>query len=308
VLFKGFGGDVAHQGLYLWEDGELRLIANQATPSPHGDSHLTGFDRGDLEGPMVVFGALDQLSAADAVLRQDGDLDLLVAEGDSVPGRPGTSFEGFGPPHLSDGIVTFGAAYGFPNEGVFQWGGALSLVADLATQIPDQPGSTFSSVGAPAISRGRIVFAAGTPSGEGIYQHQDGVLATLVPPQSLSPEGTELFDYEQPQVDGHRLAFFAHPLPGFKTLYLSRGHGLETVLAFNDQLDGERVVSIQYTLASGVLVLHVLFEGVSQALYVAELRGATEVPTLEPVALSLLALALAIASLGLLASRRRLPS
>ncbi|MFN7961749.1 MAG: hypothetical protein U0002_10800 [Thermoanaerobaculia bacterium] len=304
VLFHGEWMGFLHQGLFLWEDGQLRAVVTDAQPSPHGPSHLTGFGGGyDVEDSRVVFAASDQVTQRRAMFLQDGLLRLAVAEGDPVPWAPGEAVAGVDSPSLAGQQVVFRAGWGPVNGGIVRWDGALHLVADYTTPVPGQPGATLGPILPPGTAPGRIAFVGGTPAGLGLYQQRGADLEVLLPPRALSPEGVTLFAYDQPLVDERRVAFFAEPRPAFTTLYLSRGFGLEKVIATEELFGGENVVQLRHSLSQGILAVHVQFEGLSQAIYVADLREAAEVPALAPLGLA--ALATVLGGAGWLALRRR---
>ncbi|MFN7961751.1 MAG: hypothetical protein U0002_10810 [Thermoanaerobaculia bacterium] len=305
VLFSGRWMGFLHQGLFLWEAGQLRAVVTDAEPSPHGPSHLTGFgERYAIEGSTVAFKAQDQITNQAYIFIYDGQLHVLAAAGDPVPWIPGAYILGVSDPLLAGQGPVFAVDLGNVNSALVRWGERIRPIVDLNTPVPDQPGATFYAFLPPETAPGRVAFAADTPAGSGIYQDRGAGLETLVPPRALSPEGVTLFAYDQPVVDERRVAFFAEPRPAFTTLYLSRGFGLEKVIATEELFDGENVVQLRHSLSQGILAVHVQFEGLSQAIYVADLREAAEVPALAPLGLA--ALAALVAGAGWLALRRRL--
>nr|HRC88023.1 hypothetical protein [Thermoanaerobaculia bacterium] len=244
VLFGATWMGFLHQGLFLWEDGQLRTVVTDAQTSPIGPSYLTGFRLGAIDDSFVVFAAQDQATQRRAVFTWDGQLHVLVAAGDPVPWAPGERFEGVGNPLLAGRVPVFAVALGKTDGALVRWGEGFPVIVDLNTPIPDQPGATFYAFLPPNAAPGRVAFAADTPAGSGLYQDRGSGLETLLPPRARSAEGAILYNYDQPVVDAHRFIFLAEPRPAFTTLYLSRGFGLEKVMASEEPFDGENVVQV----------------------------------------------------------------
>jgi hypothetical protein len=296
VVFKGFGAQVAEQGLYLWEQGQVHPLVTWQTPSPHGASHLTGFASVSLDGRVLAFEALDQISARSAVFTlslDTGQLRLLAAEGDAVPERPGTVFLGVGRTEVDGEMVAFAGGFKLLETGLYLAAPALSRIADATTPVPGQPGQAFRYFVSLDISEGRTVFAAETLAGSGLYQYEEGVLSELLPPGTVTPEGVLLRGIDRIQLAGSRYAFFAGlEADPVQALYLARGASLEKVIQVGAAFDGQNVLRFEYVLVPEGLALLVWFFDSSQALYVGDLQGATEIPTLDTAGLATLALVL----------------
>jgi hypothetical protein len=309
VVFKGFGTQVAEQGLYLWEGGQVRPLVTWQTPSPHGASHLTGFASVSLDGRVLAFEALDQISARSAVFTlslDTGELRLLAAEGDAVPARPGSVFLGVGRTEVDGEMVAFAGGFHLLETGLYLATPALSRIADATTQVPGQPGQAFRYFVSLDISEERTVFAAETLEGSGLYQYEDGVLSELLAPGTVTPEGVLLRGIDRIQLAGSRYAFFAGlEVDPVQALYLARSASFEKVIQAGAPFDGQNVLRFEYVLVPEGLALLVWFFDSSQALYVADLQGATEIPTLDTAGLATLVLFLMAAGWWVLGRVRR---
>ena len=174
VVFSASWG-TGSNGIYVYIDGEIRVIADTNTRIPGGVGVFPSVGSGAspaISGENVVFLIITGVYAyIDGVLR-------LVADNDTEVPFPATGefggfggFAGSGPDISGENVVFMATAVGLGSgTGVFRYiNGELSIASSTLDIVPDFPDMTFLEFGmfrgvTPAIDGTDIVFWGSSPS------------------------------------------------------------------------------------------------------------------------------------------------
>ena len=175
-------------------------IADTRTPVPDGVGEFITFSRPAIDGNDVVFKGRDAVTLAYGIyIFNGGTLVKVVDKSTPVPENPSISFTGFdGNVSIENGVIAFEAYFRIADsnqEGVYTaTGGMLTKVADTITTTIPGTGKIFSSVDAPSLSYGKVVFQGKDASGfGGIYSDVSGTLEMVVDANSTVPGYTVTF-------------------------------------------------------------------------------------------------------------------
>ena len=258
-------------GIYLFERGVLRRVADLNTPIPGGSGTFTSFGPPALSGSSVAFrGGGDGQEGIylfnGTVLNRVADLNTPIPDGSR-----NFDFDFFGPPALSGGIVAFSGGSVNGQEGIYLFNGtALSRVADLNTRIPGGTGTftagTFTLGAPPLLSGGNVAFLGTGSSGQqGIYLYEGGVLVRVADGNTPIPGANVNFvAFLSPALSGGNVAFLGTDLSrGHLGIYLSQSGVLRRVADVNTPIPGGsgnfRVTDLSYPALSGGNVAFLAF-------------------------------------------------
>ncbi len=217
VAIRGRGVD--QDGIYLWQNGALDVVADVNTPIPGGTGTFGapatgGFGPPSIDGDDVAFGGDDQtISQRGVYALLDGVLEV-VADKDTRPPGASDEFSTLGGPSLHDGSISFWAfvpALPFLEGIYFGNPSGITKVADQTTFIPGGGGrfNSFNS-GSSQHHSGKVLFF-GRDSGfnSGLYMWFKGVLSVIADRFTPIPGGAGNFSFflEQVSTDGLNIAF-----------------------------------------------------------------------------------------------------
>jgi hypothetical protein len=184
VAFDGSTIGGAGQGLYLYSQGQVTVLADDFTPGPSG-GNLGTFaspslnDNGDVaffDQPFPLPNAILFLSG--------GNLSVIAQDGGAAPGGGNFSLPfpdpTFGPSVNVQGQIVFSADLSTGGEAVYLYSqGALARVAGPGDPTPD--GTFFTSASSATINAaGEIVFSGTTNTGDaGVYTYTNGSMVTV---------------------------------------------------------------------------------------------------------------------------------
>ncbi|MCP4246402.1 MAG: hypothetical protein GY778_05065 [bacterium] len=218
IAFFGDGefGPLWH-GVYKTVDGAVTSVANEGTQIPESSVYFTLFRHQPMiDNGAVTFygGGLGSLRGVYTDVR--GSLERVI---DSTMTTPG-GVDPFAFPlsvwvSMEDGAITFAGRYDTDSEGIYRWrAGAIDVIANLATPIPNGTG-TFDALDdsiAP-IEAGAVAFA-GLSQAEGIggiYRTADSGLETIYERGTPFPGGGDIMDIlADVRMRNDRFAFVAY--------------------------------------------------------------------------------------------------
>ena len=164
----------------------LRTVADSTTPQPSmgpGNfrliSNLPGVEISSRQVSFVA-GPTTGLGSSGAGLYTEvaGALEIIANETTPVPGGVGNFSFAIRPSSTSDGVV-FGGVDSTGNNGIYlARGGALEIVADRNTSLP-QGGVGFGGFSGLRADGNRIAFEGGTAGGNGVYLWESGQLGLV---------------------------------------------------------------------------------------------------------------------------------
>ena len=157
-------------GIYAYIDGQLRVIADTATPLPDDTGHfgfrLSSGSSPSISGRNVAFGAVSAVEGEAIWAYMNGSLVKIAGPNTPLPGGTGT-FRQFSlvngtSPSISGENVTFGAYSEEVGEGIYAYiNASLRVIADTMTDVPGGTGTfmNFALLGgfSPAISGNNVV-------------------------------------------------------------------------------------------------------------------------------------------------------
>ncbi len=180
TLFKGEDNN-GPRGMYTNTGGVLALVANENTPVPDGtsDTFDSFFEPAIRNGNLSFKGTGS--GGQEGIYADFGSGLTVVADTNTAAPGGGGNFTGFDESSITGQDVVFQGTVPAGKPGVYRsQAGALSLIADANTAIPDGTGN-FTFAGNPAMDGGVIVFI-GTGNGgqRGIYLSEAGPLVKLI--------------------------------------------------------------------------------------------------------------------------------
>jgi VCBS repeat protein/FG-GAP repeat protein len=172
VAFLGTDLSLGHAGIYLFESGVLRRVADANTPIPGGSGNFRVTDASypALSERYVAALGLGSSGQQGIYLYEGGVLGRVADRSTPIPGGSG-NFNTFLPPALSGGNVAFlGTDQSFGQTGIYLFeGGVLNRMADRNTPIPGGSGN-FTDASSPALSGTNVAFLGfGSSLQKGIY-------------------------------------------------------------------------------------------------------------------------------------------
>ena len=276
VSFFGLS-DGTFDGVYLFENGALSLVADEATNSPGTSSPLSGFGAPKTDGSIVAFVA--RAAGIEGLYRASAaGLELVLDETTPLPDNSGT----FG--NLSNsfiaadgGDVAFLTDFGFRPGFLYRTrGAAVEVVADPSTPFPG--GGFFDFVDeVPSFAQGMIAFDGSNGMGSGgIIVDTGSGFRLAVEGGTPVPGSSEVFTlFRQMSLDSGRVAFdgiFGQPPNSTRGLFVESNGTIIPVVALGDMLDGKLISQFAIdsrALSGNELVFHVRFDGGGQAIYLA---------------------------------------
>jgi hypothetical protein len=234
VAFWGRGAD--QEGIYLFEEGSLGVVADLETSIPGGSGTFVAFrDKPSLAAGSVAFAGFG--SGQSGIYLHDGDSLRLVADLNTpIPGGTG-NFTNFTGELSTDGVRVAFRAFGEGQEGIyFDTGGSLIVVADRNTPVPGGMGN-FDTLESPAADGGAVAFTGvGSSFERGIYLYDEGALSVIVDRNTPVPGGAGQFHrfWLGPEgLDEGAVAFLGGVTlsgpQGTEGIYLKTGSSITTV-------------------------------------------------------------------------------
>ena len=267
--FTGFGtkisldqGDVAfigngtgQQGVYMFINGELGVVADRTTVIPAGSGgNFTAFSNlstraGSVSikrGKVAFLGEGTGLIDLGIYTNMNGTLEKVASAVDQVPGGS-DFFIGFSNPAISEENVAFqGAGFGGNEVIATGTGNGLTTLVDRRTIVPGgEFGFIFLRFNAFARDHNDVVFGGrGGPAGEGVYKLVSGTLHLVANEATPIPDGVGTFDefgfnriIERMSLSQGRVAFIGFGV-GQVGVYTDVGDSLAKVADLNDPIPG----------------------------------------------------------------------
>lgn len=234
VAFGGFDAS-DKDGLYLEENGTLRVIVDTNTPIPGGSGNFFRLGPVAFYDGVAAFSQRDMFSRESGVYtwkRSDASLDVVVRTGDPHPGGTGVFNGVFPPVSTSGGFVAFQANSSVGPAIYTNVGGVLNVVADVDTAIPGGTGnfSFFGAPGALSLDAGSVAFRGGAQSQVGIYTDLGGLLSVVADTNTPAPGGVGNFtSFGRLSLDAGVVAFIGNSEQDQRGIYLSRAGVLQLI-------------------------------------------------------------------------------
>lgn len=239
-----------NNGLWLYQDGQLQLIAREGDIAPGADD---GTVISSLGSPQINnLGFLSFVSTitspGDASARTalyagyPGNIKLIASNGDTLPGLPVGQFVVAGRCHVPAGADTLACLFLIEGDGasVFDWGVWIGDPDDLGLYLrkgdnaPLFPGYTFGGTYFTTFiqsnSSGEIALTTGISNGidgrNQIYVGQPDSLSVLVEsrqPAPGTPDGVEFQSFGQPNINENGDVLFGAKLFDDEGVIISRG-------------------------------------------------------------------------------------
>lgn len=253
IAFVGTYADPDGRGLFVIEDGKMKLIARSGQKTPVGTNTYSEhfFPSMINERNELAFFCHIGNSAAIFLKRPDGKIETVAVQGEPSP-IEGGNFSGFanrGPVINNKGEVVFSAFVDGPNAGralfIKAPGQPIKLIARSGDKLPDLD-ATFSDFYMPSINtRGDIAFV-GTYGGRtrGVFLktakgiERIALAEDLVPGQKRGTNNPVRFNnFLFPQVnDNGDLVFVAQVMPANIAVFVRKsGSELEKLVQIGDK-------------------------------------------------------------------------
>ncbi len=271
VAFYAFVGRSEDNGLgvYMWNDGEVLLVADRSTPIPGGTGTFNlgedmfgfgPFSYPSIRGNEIAFrGAaeypeLGNLRERGIYAWIDGQLDVIADLKTPIPACPGTFNFLSAEVSVEGGKMAFRAggeeAPMKPRGGIYtDLSGTLAKIADTADSIPGGDG-LFTSVEFPRLDGGKVYFAGfGANGQQGIYVGDGTSIARIVDTRTPIPWGDGTFTNfsirpEQFSASAGAVLFRGEGVDGQQGIYFARGPQIEKVIDNSDTLDGKTPIAL----------------------------------------------------------------
>ncbi|MBN1345188.1 MAG: hypothetical protein JXQ73_21010 [Phycisphaerae bacterium] len=246
VAFVGHDENNVVRGVYAYEGGSLRVVADNNTPIPGGTGSFDWFfDYISVseDGDVSFYG--------NGLYKEvGGTLSLVADSATPAPGGTGTLMNYPMISSINSGNVAFFDVDAAKVHGVYaELGGTLTLIASQNTPIPgatgtfylfDLPGETLG----PSIDGNDVAFlAVHADSRDGIYLHSGGSLGVVADTETPCPDKAGNFSsfvFASPSVDEGNVAFRG-TYDGGHGICVSWGGAIIPVIATGDALDGKTV-------------------------------------------------------------------
>lgn len=255
IAFIGTYADPDGRGLFVIEDGKMKLVARsgQKTPARPGSLYSEHFFPSSInERGEVAFFCHISGGAALFLKRPDNKVEPIVVQGDPSPVE-GANFSGFAnraPVINSKGDVAFSAFVDGPKagRGLFfkPQGGAVRMLARSGDAVPDMT-ATFTDFYMPSVNAAGEVAFVGTFGGRtrGVFLKTEKGIEKIalgeepVPGQKRGTSEAVLFNnFLFPQVnDKGDVVFIAQLRPSTIAVFLKKKDGpLEKIMQVGDKI------------------------------------------------------------------------
>jgi hypothetical protein len=228
-----FGSGTGQGAIFVESAGNLDLIADITTAEPRsGVATFEVFGDPAVDGDGVAFFSFAPTFGG-IYTSIGGNLGFVADNQTDIPGGTGTFWQ-FSDPAFNAGNTAF-LGNGFNlQQGIYSdLGGALDVVADKTTVVPNADGAPFALMGMPHLQGSSIVFLGMTePLGqEGIYRAVGGNLEVIADRSTVFPGATpSLLHFDEfVDQDGKRVAFFGKDNFGWPRLFVHDGVGLQLI-------------------------------------------------------------------------------
>lgn len=228
-----FGAKTGQGAIFLQSGGNLDIIADITTPEPRsGVATFEVFGDPTLDGDGVAFYSFAPTFGG-IYTSIGGNLGFVADNQTDIPGGTGT-FSGFSDPAFNAGNTAFlGDGFNL-QQGIYSdLGGALDVIVDKTTIVPNADGAPFDGFGVPHLESSSIVFRGMTaPLGqEGIYRAVGGNLEVVADLSTLFPGDLQTMQHfdEGVDQDGGRVAFFGKDNFGWPRLFVHDGLELQLI-------------------------------------------------------------------------------
>lgn len=183
-------------------------------------------------GSLIAVGSLTHFAVADIGITRIADSHTLI---------PGTAFtyQLFGPPRLSDGIIAFAGGGGTIDLGIYSTAGGLHTVADTTTMVPSGYGSFTSLEGSLSTDGTNIAFPARGAGGQtGVYLA--GSSLSVVSNQNTPIPGWtgNFIGFSSAHIRAGEVSFIGFSGPGQPGIYQTTPGGLARVADRTTQVPG----------------------------------------------------------------------
>ncbi len=244
VVFRGISrteDGVSHDGIYLWESGEIAVIADDSMSVPNSDENFGVFFKGAITDGDVVFRAAGGRSSG--IYKYSKGSTQRIAD-DSVPiPKSGEVFAGVMEPTISKGIVAF-KGYQHTIDGIFLHdGNRVEVAADTRSKVPGRD-DQFKEFTIPSNDGNTVAFwSRYGDRRNGIYKLEDGILSVVADVTTMVPGRHARFQIFQssPSISGTRVAFMALDSENVIGIYLHDGKELHKVVDSNSLISGKRL-------------------------------------------------------------------
>ncbi len=219
-------------GVYTSIGGSLNLIANVDTPIPGGTGNFgfpgpagggtVAFSSAAFDGQNVVF--LGRGTGQEGIYTNtSGSLTAVADKNTLIPGGSGFFTNLSSRATIDGGMVAFSGSGSF-GRGIYKsTGGALEVVADLTTVIPDL-NKAFANFNSPVIDGSNIMFGgvSSATGFRGIAADFNGTLAKIIDSDDmLDGKGISFVSYGPDGFSGNQIAFGVTFDDASKAIYLA---------------------------------------------------------------------------------------
>ena len=161
VAFNGRGpaGPSQQHGIYLWEWGILRVVADNNTLIPGNSEKFSSAIRASLNGGRIAFVGGGPSGQRGIYLDDGLSLGVVVDNNTEVPGHPGLFFTSFGGPALDDDALAFLGFFGAGDRGIFLVRNAMiNTVVEVGDMLDGKEISSLSFLDDDALGGEEIAF------------------------------------------------------------------------------------------------------------------------------------------------------
>jgi hypothetical protein len=238
-----------HHGLFLFSDGTLSRVVDEAQTRPEGG----GVTYGDINPAASLAGGATAFvsdgNPFDGVYRVAGGTHTRIAdETATVPGQGETTFVDLSPPSMNAGQVAFFGRYDGGAAVLLHDGSSLQILADTDMVAPGSSEEFSAYLAWPSLDAGQVAFLAelGNGGGSGLYLWNGSSVQRIADSTTPDPRGSGgtfffTFGYPAPSLDAGQIAFRSQlltPVPGGSLgtngVFLWNGSALVTIAQDGD--------------------------------------------------------------------------
>jgi len=212
VVFRGFGSNPYQEGIYLSDNGNLSVVADQNTPAPGGTEGFQLLYDASISGENIAFIGVNN-SQIGIYRSLAGNLEIVADRTTAMPDGGG-NFTSLSNPQISgENIAVTGYNYTSNMLGIYLYSNNIwNVIANRYTQLPGGVGN-FTGFTFNNISGDNVAFmGSGNPVGglhqEGVYAKIDGNLITIANQSTPIPGGNGNFvGFYAPDISASNLVF-----------------------------------------------------------------------------------------------------
>jgi hypothetical protein len=230
------GGANFQEGVYLFRESSLSVIADRNTPIPGGTGNFDTFRSVAIDDGVIAFsGGVSGLSPQSGIyLYSEGSLEVIADRNTRIPPEDSAFFAAFAEVSMDSGDIVFRASQKTQGNGIYLYrDGTVSAIADSNTAVPGRAGYNFSGFFELTGDAGQVTFVGESPGFyRGIYKDDGNSIQRVADEDTPFPGSASNFStLEYPSADEGSVAFVgaAPAVDGPEGVYQYDGNGIQVV-------------------------------------------------------------------------------